>query len=177
MRGNHDHAQFNLLLGRELFAVRLVVILDLGRSGHDIAFHILAAHGLHDHALGLHAFELPERVVLRFQRLDKGVPVAAEIRVDNFVHPLVDEMIGNLVILLLERLNNQLAVDQIFEGEFPCFLDFFDQLGAGELRAENFLPRDNERTHLRVGDDLPIDDGSDAIDHLRVLAVGGKTER
>ncbi len=52
------------------------------------------------------------------------------------MHPLIHEVIRNLVILLFERLNDELTVDQIFESRFTSFLDLFPKLFAGVLRAQ-----------------------------------------
>ena len=176
VRRDHNHAKFHLLLGRELLAVRIVIILNLGRGGDHIAFHILGAHGLHDHAFALHPLEFAQRIILSLQRFNKCVPIAPEILVDDLVHPLIDVMIGDLVVLFLEGLDDQLAIDQILEPELADFPHFFDQFLAGELRTQLLFARDDQRTHLRIGDDVTVHDRGDAIDDLGGLAIGGKTE-
>ena len=75
----------------------------------------MAAHRLDDHLLHLLLLELAQRVILRFQRLDKRISVAAKILPDDLVHPFVHEMIGNFVLLLFERLKDKLPVDQVFQ--------------------------------------------------------------
>src|SRR5262245_42360789 len=42
--GNHDHSQFNLLLGRKLIAMFPVVIVDLWRRNNGVPLYVLAAH-------------------------------------------------------------------------------------------------------------------------------------
>ena len=78
MAGNHDHAQLDLLLGGEFVAMFLVVFFYFGRRNNQVLLDVLTAHRLHDHAFHLLFFKLAQRVVLRLQRLDKRVAIAAE---------------------------------------------------------------------------------------------------
>ena len=52
------------------------------------------------------------------------------------MHPLIHEVIRNLEILFFERLNDELTVDQIFEGRLASFLDLLAKLVPGVLRAQ-----------------------------------------
>ncbi len=107
-----------------------------------LRLHVLAPHRLHDHFLGLHLFEFADRVVLRLQRLDKGIAVAAEILPDDFVHPFFNVMIGNLIALLFERLDNQLPIDQVLAGPLRRgSLILVSKLFAGGLRTQQLFSR------------------------------------
>ena len=85
---------------------------DLRWAGDQIAFHILTAHGLDDHAVRLHRLELAEGVILRLQCLDEGIAIAAEVFLDDIAQALIDVVIGDLEILFLERLDDQLTIDR-----------------------------------------------------------------
>ena len=56
-----------------------------------------------DHLFVSVLLELAQRVILRLQCFDEGVPVAAEIFADDVVYPLLDEVIRDLKFLFLER--------------------------------------------------------------------------
>ena len=45
----------------------------------------------------------------------KALPVAAEVFADDLAHALLDEIIRQREFLLLERLHDQLAIDQILQ--------------------------------------------------------------
>jgi hypothetical protein len=49
-------------------------------------------------------------------------------------------MIGNLILLLFESLNDQLAIDEIFEGRFPRLFYCLNQCVSGQLLTQQFLP-------------------------------------
>ncbi len=86
---------------------------------------------------------------------------------DHLIDPLVDEMRRNRELLLVESLDDELAIDQVLERGFPQFDNFLHQLLAGILRAEQTLARFDDFAHLGISDDLVIDDRRDAIDRLR----------
>ena len=63
------------------------------------------------------------------------------------LHPLLDEIIRQLEFFLLERLHDQLPIDQILQRSFAGLLDLLLQLLAFELRAqEPFARRGEPRT-------------------------------
>ena len=80
-----------------------VILVDLGRWNYCIGLHVFAAHGLDNYLFLFRLLELPQRVILRFERLNKRVPVAAKIFLDNFRYLLLDEIIRDFEFLLLRR--------------------------------------------------------------------------
>src|SRR6266542_3470565 len=115
LAGNHDHAQLDLLLAGKLVAMLPVVIFYFAGRNNRALLDIMAAPRLDDHLLHLLLSKLAQRVILRLERLDKRITVAAKALPDDLVHPLLHEMIGNFVLLFFERLKNKLPVDQIFQ--------------------------------------------------------------
>ena len=87
---------------------------------------VFAPHRLHDHLFQLHLLELAFGEILRLEGLNERVAVAAEIGADDIVHPFLNEMVRNLVIFLLERLKDQLAINQVLERCLARFLHFLD---------------------------------------------------
>ncbi len=172
---DHDHPEFDLRLVRELVPVLAVIFLHLGRRDDEVGCHVLGPHRLHDDLLPLQIAEFRHRIFLRLHRLDEGVTVATEVVFDHLVHPLVDEVRRNRELLLVESLDDELAIDQVLERRFPQLGDFVHQLLAGILRAEQALARFDDFSHLGIGDDFVIHDRCDAIDRFR--AARGRSGR
>src|SRR6476619_6178784 len=114
MAGNHDHAQFNLLLGRKFIAMFPVVFVDLCRRNNGIRPYVLAAHCSHNDFFHLLLFELAQRVVLRFEGFDKRVAVATKRFVNDLIYSLIHDVIRDFEAFFFERLNNEPPIDQIF---------------------------------------------------------------
>ena len=74
----------------------------------------MTAHGLHHYSFQFLLFELAQCVTLRLKRLDESVAVAAKGFSDDLMHPLVDNVIRDLVAFLFERLDHKASVNQIF---------------------------------------------------------------
>ena len=74
MAGNHDHSQFNLLLGREFIAMFPVVLVDLCRRNNGVRLYVLAAHRSHNDFFHLLLFELAQRAGLRNPRVERHFP-------------------------------------------------------------------------------------------------------
>ncbi len=123
-----------------------------------------------------------QRIILRLERLDEGLTIAAEIVPDDIVHSLLNEIVGKFELFLGKRLHNQLAIDQILERGIPGRLDLLRQLLPLELRMQQSLARPGKPAHLRVGDDIAVHDGRDAVNNLalgreRALAERRKQQR
>jgi len=73
MGRDHDHTQLDLLLGREFRPVFGVVIGNSRGGNNRSQFDVFAAHRLDDNALFLVFLEFGQRIILRLQRLDKGL--------------------------------------------------------------------------------------------------------
>src|SRR5947208_494539 len=124
------------------------------------------------------AFSSGAANVLRLERFDEGIAVAAEILLENFVNSFFDKMIGNLEVIFLKRLNDKLAIDQILKSRRADFLDLLDELLAVKLGAQQFLARRDQTAHLRVGNDVAVDDRRDAVDNFWFRrGVSGATYR
>ena len=115
MARNHDQAQLDLRFAGELVSVRFVIFVHFRGRSDEVELDVFAPHRLDDDFLGLHLFEFADGVILRLERFDEGVAVAAKILPENFVDSLFDKMIGNLEVFFLKRLNNKLAIDQILK--------------------------------------------------------------
>src|SRR5580765_6173726 len=114
MAGNHDHSQFNLLLGRKFIAMFPVVLVDLCRRNNGVRLYVLAAHRSHNDFFHLLLFELAQRVILRFERFDKRVAVATKRFLNDLTYSLIHDVIRDFVAFFLERLNDEPSIDQIF---------------------------------------------------------------
>ncbi|MEY2480727.1 MAG: hypothetical protein QOI04_1654, partial [Verrucomicrobiota bacterium] len=92
-----------------------------------------------------------------------------EIVANDIVDPLVHEMLRKFEFFLVERLDDELAIDEVLESGTPGGLDLLVQFLAVILRPEQAFPRRREPAHLRVGNNIAIHDGSDAIDNARIV--------
>ena len=90
-----------------------VEIFNLGRRNNVVGLDVVAAHRLDDYSFHLLFLELAQRVILRLKRLDKRIAVAAKALPDDIVHPLVHNVIRDLIAFLFERLDDKPSVDQI----------------------------------------------------------------
>ena len=136
MTWNHDQTQLDLLLAGEFVSMGLVIFVHFCGRSDGVELDVLTPHRLDDHFLGLHLFELAHCEILGLERFDEGVPIPAEIGANNIVHPVLHEMVRNLVVFFFERLNNELAIDQILKCGLAHFLHLFDELIAIELGAQ-----------------------------------------
>src|SRR5207247_8069867 len=93
------------------------------------------------------------------------------------MHPLVHDVVRDLVAFLFERLDHNASVNQIFQGKLAQFNHFFFQFLSGELLPQQFLPRGGQRAHLRVGDDVAVYNCGDAIHDLGFLSSRSATNR
>ena len=133
---DHDHAQLDLLLGREFGAMLCVVFGNFGRRNHRVQLHVLAPHRLDDDSFLFLFLEFGQRIILRLERLDERLAIATETFPDDFVHSLVDEMVRKFEFFLGEGLHDQLPIDQILQRGLPGRLDLFRQFFSLELRLQ-----------------------------------------
>jgi hypothetical protein len=73
----------------------------------------VTAHRLNDYSLHLLFLELAQRVILRFKCLDERIAIAAKVLPNDIVHPLVHNVIRDLIALLFECLDDKPSVDEI----------------------------------------------------------------
>ena len=78
-------------------------------------------------------------------------------------------MFGQLEFLAMKRLDDELAIDQIFQGGRARFLNLLLQLWAMKLLPEQAFARLGKTAHLRVGNNVAVHDGGDAIDDPRLF--------
>ena len=83
-----------------------VEIFNLGRRDNVVGLDVVTAHRRDDYPFHLFFLELAQRVVLRLERLDKRVAVAAKAFPDDIVHALVHNVIRDLKAFLFERLDD-----------------------------------------------------------------------
>src|SRR4029077_16698142 len=141
MAGNHDHSQFDLLLRRKFIAMFPVVLFDLCRRNNGVRLYVLAAHRSHNDFFHLLLLELPQRVVLRFQRFDKRVAVATKRFLNDLMYSLIHDMIRDFVAFFLERLYDEPPIDQIFYCHLAQFRQFFRQFVPRVLLTKQSLLR------------------------------------
>src|SRR5206468_12016818 len=89
------------------------------------------------------------------------------------MHPVVHDVVRDLVAFLFERLDHKASINQILHSELAQFDQFFVQFLSSELLPQQLLPRRGQCAHLRVGDDVAIHNRSDAVHDLRLL--GGRS--
>ena len=111
---NHNHAEFDLLLGRKFVSMFPVVIVDFDGRNDLVRLDVVALHRAHNKFFHLLLFEFAQAVVLRLQGFDKRVAVAAKRFPDDLLHLLIHEMIRNLIAFLFESLNDEAPIDQVF---------------------------------------------------------------
>src|SRR4029079_5639208 len=115
---------------------------------------------------------------LGLQGLDKGVAIAVKVLANNLLDPLVEVVVGNLVALFFECLNDELAVDQILEGCGACLRDFLGQLFAAVLLAQEPFLGSGNASHLGIGNNITArctvqaDDSGDAIKDFGLSGQG-----
>ena len=97
----------------------------------------------------------------------KVLPFAAEILADDVVHALLHEIIWQRKFLFLERLHDELAIDQILQRLLLGFLQLRLVFRAGVLLPEEPFPRSDEGANLGIGDDFSIHDRRDSINDPR----------
>jgi hypothetical protein len=147
-------------------AVLIVVVADLQRRDDDIVTHLGLAHRLDDHLVFLHIAEAGHRVPLRLKCPDKGGAISSEISADDSLHGVIDHIGGDGEFLLLELLENEGTIDEILNRQLTHLLDLIFQLRTVIDLGSRLLLGSHQFTHLRKGDDITIDHGGDAVDHL-----------
>ena len=78
-------------------------------------------------------------------------------------------MLGQLEFFLVKRLDDELAIDQILEGGAAGGLDLFLELLPVVLGPQQSLARSRQSANLRIGNNIAIYDGSDAVDNARLI--------
>ena len=148
----------------------LFVVLFHFRGRNDrVHLDVMAAHGLHHDSFGFFFFELAQRVILRLECLDERVAITAKRFADDLVHPLIHDVVRDLVAFLFECLNHKASIDQIFQRHLAQFDQFFVQFLSRHLLPQQLFARRGQSAHLRVGDDVTVHNRRDAVYHLGLL--------
>src|ERR1700747_258356 len=112
IRIKHNHAQLYLFRRCKFFLVGVVISVDLRWSRRESAFHVVLAHDLDCDLVLFFVAKSIHGITLRAQRSHKRLPIATELLFDDSSELLLDYVIGELVFLLLEFLEDQLTVYQ-----------------------------------------------------------------